>query len=70
MDGGCAPPQELMTDADLWADMKKPSRRRFYRGLRADTNNMINMTADERTRRIEELQQKVLAHATPKPGRT
>lgn len=41
LDGGCAPPQELMTDADLWADMKKPSRRRFYRGLRADTNNMI-----------------------------
>lgn len=34
------------------------------------TNNMINMTADERTRRIEELQQKVLEHATPKPGRT
>ena len=34
------------------------------------TNNMINMTADERTRRIEELQQKVLEHATPKPDRT
>ena len=33
------------------------------------TNNMINMTADERTRRIEELL-KVLEDATPKPGRT
>ena len=24
------PPQEPMTDAELWADMKKPSRRRFH----------------------------------------